>query len=402
MLSRVKFVVVLSSTLLTALLLIGAFMAESSSADNAYRQIAVYTEVLYKIKSEYVEDPDMKAVGRGALQGLLESLDAYSAYLTADEFKEYQKRKGRQDAGLGLVISKRFGHVMALSSLPGSPAAKAGLQAGDLLESVDGRAARDLPLPLVEVLLGGQTGSTVRLVVRRSPRTEEPVELTLTRSVIAPPSVGSRMLADKVGYLDLKALNGGKAGEVARAVRQLTEQGAERLLLDLRNNSLGDHQEAIKVANLFVDEGLLAYLEGQKFPRKQFQAEAGHSVSKLPLVVMTNRATSGAAELLAAAILDRQRGQVVGERTFGQCAEQKTFPVEDGAAVILSIAKCYRPSGKAIQDGGVNPTLLVSETGADTGAEEDPGPEPPERSPETDEILKKAIEVVKGALPRAA
>ena len=404
MISRIKFVVVISSTFLTALLVIGALMGESSSADGAYRQLSVYTEVLSRIKSDYVEEPDIKLVTRGALQGLLESLDPYSSYLTPEQYKEYEKRKVGQEGGLGLVISKRFGVVFILATLPGSPAAKAGLQVADQLEAVDGKPTRDLPLPLTQASLDGHVGSSVTLVVRRGRRAEEPQELTLTRTPIAIPTVAYRLMDDKVGYLEVKALTPGKAAEVARAVRELTEQGAERLVLDLRSNALGDQREAVKLANLFIDNGLLVYLEGQKYPRKEFTADARQTISNLPLVVITNRATAGAAELAAAAILDRRRGQIVGEKTFGLGAEQKTIAMDDGSALILSVAKYYRPSGKAIQDGGINPTLLVSEAEADLASNDSApaAPNQPERPSQTDELLKKAIEVVKGAIARAA
>ena len=415
MLSRIKFAIVISSTFLTALLVIGAVMGESSSADGAYRQLSVYTEVLSRIKSDYVEEPDIKQVTRGALQGLLESLDPYSSYLTADQFKEYEKRKTflftpgspfayGQDGSIGLVVSKRFGYVLVLATLPGSPAAKAGLVVGDLVEAVDRKATRDLPLPLIQTMLNGPAGSSVTLVVRRSRRAEEPQELSLARAAVAVPPVAHKLLADKVGYLDIKALTSGKAAEASRAVRELVTQGADRLILDLRNNATGDQQEAVKLANLFVDNGLLAFLEGQKFPRKDFSADPRQAVTKLPLVVITNRATAGPAELVAAAIVDRQRGQIVGEKTFGLGAEQKTIPMDDGAAIILSVAKYHRPSGKAIQDGGINPTLQVAESDAELPTDDDAAPDqPPAPRSQEDEPLKKAIEVVKGAaLPAAA
>ncbi|HZS49288.1 MAG TPA: S41 family peptidase [Bryobacterales bacterium] len=406
MFNRIKFGIVVGSTFLTALLVIGAVMGDSSSADGAYRQLSVYTEVLSRIKSDYVEEPDIKQVTRGALQGLVESLDPNSSYLTAEQYKEYEKRKSSQQAGVGLIISKRFGYVLVLAALPGSPAAKAGLSVGDLLEAVDKKATRDLALPLIETMLNGPAGSTVTLVVRRARHAEEPEELTLTRMAVPTPPVVHKLLTDKVGYLDVKALTPGKAAEAGRAIRELMSQGVERLVLDLRNDAMGDNQEGLKLANLFIDNGLLGYLEGQKYPRKDFMADPRQAICKLPVAVITNRATAGAAELAAAAIVDRNRGQIVGEKTFGLAAEQKTIPMEDGAAIILSVAKYHRPGGKAIQDGGVNPTLQVSETDNEAAVDDDnaptPSPSPSPKSPEEDELLKKAIEVVKGAAARAA
>src|SRR5262249_35658448 len=189
MLSRIKFAIVICSTFIAALLVLGAVMGDSSAADGAYRQLQVYTEVLTRIKSDYVEEPDIKQVTRGALQGLLESLDPNSSYLTAEQYKEYEKRKaGNQEGGTGLIVSKRFGYVLVLTALPGSPAAKAGLVVGDLIEAVDGKATRDLPLPLLEAMLNGAAGSNVTLVVRRVRRAEEPQDLTLTRVAVSVPA----------------------------------------------------------------------------------------------------------------------------------------------------------------------------------------------------------------------
>lgn len=403
MFSRIKFSIVICSTFLTALLVIGAVMGESSSADGAYRQLSVYTEVLSRIKSDYVEEPDIKQVTRGALQGLLESLDPYSSYFSAEQYKEYEKRKAASpEGGIGLVVSKRVGILFVLSALPASPGAKAGLAVGDQIDAIDGRASRDLPLPLAQSLLQGPVGSTVTLIVRRSRRSEDPQELTLTRAPVNPPGVATKMLEDKVGYVEVRSLIAGKAGEAAKGLRELSSQGAERLVLDLRNNAMGDWQEAVKLANLFVGDGQLGYLEGQKFPRKEFTADPRQVVSKLPLVVITNRATSGPAELAAAVLLDRRRGQIVGEKTLGLGAEPKTISLDDGSAIMLSVAKYYRPSGKALQDGGVNPTLQVNETDADLSDDDTSPAQPPERPAQADELLKKAIEVVKGAAPTAA
>jgi carboxyl-terminal processing protease len=396
MLSRLKFTIVIGSTFLTALLVIGAVMGESSSADGAYRQLSVYTEVLSRIKSDYVEEPDIKLVTRGALQGLLESLDPYSSYFPAEQYKEYEKRKNGGGGTIGLVVSKRVGIVFVLSALPGSPAAKAGLSVGDQIDAVDGRATRDLPLLLTQALFNGPPGSTVNLLIRRARRGEDPQEITLTRAPSPPLVVTARMLDDKVGHLEVKTLSSGKAADVEKSLRELMSQGAQRIVLDLRGNAIGEWAEAVKLANLFVGEGLLGYLEGQKFPRKEFTAEPKLGICKLPLVVVTNRATSGPAELAAAALLDRKRGQIVGEKTLGLGAEPKTIPLEDGAAITLSVAKYYRPSGKAIQDGGVNPTLQVSESDADLSDDDAQPAQPPDR-PQSDEVLKRAIEVVKGS-----
>src|SRR5258705_5680955 len=180
--SRAKFTIVFASTTLAALLLVGAVIGKSASPDGPYHHLAVYTEVLSRIKSEYVEEPDLKSVTLGALNGLLESIDPFASYLNADQYKEYQKNFDTYKGDVGLVLSKRFGYIGVVSAIPGSPAAKAGLTTGDILESIKGVATRDMPLAYANLLLRGNPGTTIDLTVLR--RRPEPQKMTLTRAVL--------------------------------------------------------------------------------------------------------------------------------------------------------------------------------------------------------------------------
>src|SRR5271155_1020538 len=198
--SRFKFVVVSMSTCLVALLLLGAMRGKSASPEDTYRHLAVYTEVLSRIKTEYVEEPDMKSVTLGAINGLLESIDPYASYLNADQYKQYLKSKDDHKADIGLVLSKKFGYMGIVDAIPGSPAAKAGLGTTDVLETINGVATRDMPLAFAEILLRGDPGTTVELGVLRV-RKPEPQKLTLTREAVANPAVTSKMAADQVGVV---------------------------------------------------------------------------------------------------------------------------------------------------------------------------------------------------------
>src|SRR5881396_2033933 len=188
--SRVKFFVVFASTSLAALLLVGAVIGKSASPDGPYHHLAVYTEVLSRIKSEYVEEPDLKSVTLGALNGLLESIDPFASYLNADQYKEYQKHSDANKADVGLILSKRFGYIGVVSVFPGSPAAKAGLGTGDIIETIKGVGTRDMPLAYANLLLRGTAGSTIEITVLR--RRPEPQKMTLTRAVLVAPSVASK------------------------------------------------------------------------------------------------------------------------------------------------------------------------------------------------------------------
>jgi carboxyl-terminal processing protease len=395
--SRLRTLVVTVSTVLVAVLLMGALLGKSASDEGAYKQLAVYTEVLSHIKGDYVEEPDLKNVTLGAVNGLLESIDPFASYLNADQYKEYLKTKDTTQAGVGLVLSRRFGYVGVVDAIPGSPAAKAGLTTGDMVESIRGIATRDMPLAYADMLLHGKAGSTVEISVLAM-RHPEPKKITLTREMVRYPKVASKMLPDQIGYLQAEAMMPGTAADLAAAARELERQGARRLILDLRNSAVGSPEEGIQAANLFQDKGLIAYLQGQKMPRRDFEADPAKAISKLPLVVLTNRGTANGAEVAAAALLDSKRAEVVGERTYGDASVRRPITMDDGGAIILSVAKYYSPSGKAIQDTGVTPTVQVtdSEPIAEPDDEDVPeeAPPPPNARPEDDTILKKGVEVL--------
>jgi len=395
--SRVKMMVVTTSACLLVLLVLGAHLGKSADQEGAYRQLAVYTEVLHRIKSEYVEEPDLKSVTLGAVNGMLESIDPFASYLNAEQYKEYIKKKEAHKADLGLVLSKRFGYLGVVAALPGSPAAKAGLSTGDMVESIKGVATRDMPLAYAELLLKGDAGSTIELSVMRV-RRPEPHKITLARSVLAFPAMASQMMPDQVGYLRPQGLSQGRVDEVAAAVNSMTKQGAKRILLDLRYCAVGSPEDGVALANLFLDKGLISYVQGQKVSRQDFQANPAKAVTRLPLAVLTNRGTASGAEVAAAALLDSQRAELVGERTYGDASIRRAVAMDDGSAVILSVAKYYSPSGKAIQDTGVTPPNLVAELDAQLEADEDSETKPD--SPETpkkledDPLVKKAIELL--------
>jgi carboxyl-terminal processing protease len=394
MTSRIKLFVASSSTCLVFVLLFGAMRGKSASPEDTYRHLAVYTEVLSRIKSDYVEEPDMKSVTLGAVNGLLESIDPYASYLNADQYKQWMKSKDQHKAGVGLVLSKKYGYVGVVDAIPGSPAAKAGLTTTDVLETINGVATRDMPLAFAEILLEGDPGTTVEVGVLRF-RKPEPQKITLTRAAIEYPAVTAKMMPDQVGLIDVPSLEGHNLKDVAAKIQDLEKQGAKKLVLDLRHCATGNPEDGTKLANMFLDKGLITYIEGQKVQRQDINAEATADITHLPVVVMVNRGTADGAEVAAAALLDDKRAEVVGERTYGDAAVRKAVTMDDGSAVILSVAKYYSPSGKAIQDTGVTPSVPMVETDAVTVDDDgNPVTAEPEQKPGDDVILKKAIEVV--------
>ena len=400
--SRFKLVVVTSSTVLVVLLLLGAVLGRSASPEDAYRHLAVYTEVLSRIKSEYVEEPDIKNVTLGAMNGLLESIDPYASYLNAEQYKQYVKNQDAKKANVGLILSKKFGYVGVVDSIPGSSAAKAGLNTGDLLESIGGVATRDMPLAYAEMLLTGEPNTSVEVSVLHL-RKPEPQKVTLARAVVKYPAITSKLLPDDIGFVQIQALDGTKVNDVAAALAQLQKQGAKKFLLDLRNSAAGKPEDGAMLANLFIDKGTLTYLQGQKVPRQNFDADPSKALYKQELVLITNRGTATAAEVAAAALLDSKRVEIVGERTYGDAAMRRAISMDDGGAVILSVAKFYSPSGKAIQDTGVTPTILVTDNDGTPETEEEALQPDAQPKKEGDALLKRAIEVLtKGKTQQSA
>ena len=281
--------------------------------------------------------------------------------------------------------------------VPGSPAAKAGIGSQDMIETIKGIATRDMPLAYANLLLQGEPGTPVDLTVVRV-RRPEPQKVKLTRATMSYPPVTSRMMPDQIGYIRPETLAPGKVKEVGAAVDRLKAEGAKKMVLDLRNCAVGAPEDGVALANLFLSKGLITYLQGQRVPRKNFEADAAAGISTLPMVVITNRGTAEGAEIAAAALLDNKRAQVVGERTYGDASLRRAITMDDGGAIILSVAKYYSPAGKAIQDTGVTPGVLVNEPEAQVEVDEngEPLPEAPEpqKKPEDDPLLKKAVEVL--------
>ncbi len=397
--NKIKATILVASAGVLLFTLLGGVTGVRASNDGAYKQMEVYSEVLSRVRGEYVEEPNLPAVTDGALHGLLESLDSNSSYLNAEQYKEYKSRKTGAKGDIGAAISKRFGYASVVAVIPGSPADKAGLQDTDILEAIEGKSTREMSLAEIHSMLSGEPGSNVNLSVVRA-RRAEPQKVVVTRDIVNIPAVQDKMLQDNIGEVRIDALTKGKSQEVASKVKALQREGAKKLILDLRDCAEGDEAEGIATANLFLNHGTITYLQGQKYPREAYNADPSKAITTLPLVVLVNKGTSGAAEIVAAAVLENARGDVVGDKTFGDGSVQKLIELPDGGALILSIAKYYSPQGKAIQDSAVTPNIVVADVGDDAPVpDEDENAQPSDvekkAAPEKDEQLQKAIDVLK-------
>jgi carboxyl-terminal processing protease len=387
-----RFVFVISVAIFAALGL-GFVMGEfglfgvhaGADQDGAYRQMRVYAEVLKKVQTDYVTEPNINNVTTGALHGLLESLDSDSSYLTPTEYKIYKDRPTANVAQVGITVSKRFGYATIVSIQPGSPADHEHLSDGDVIESIGDQSTRELSLAVIRLMLDGKSGTTVALSVVR-PRKADPDKLTLTRSVATPTPLAEQQYENStILYLKPGQLTAARVDEIGAKIKAA---GATRkILLDLRDSTGDDAQQGVRLANFFIKQGTLATLQGQKFPTQTFAADPAICLTDAPLAVLVNRGTYGAAELAAAAIEDLKRGDVVGERTFGEGSVQKTIELPDGAALLLTVAKYQGPGGKKIQDEAVTPTVAVGHPIEDEDDETAPA--------KGDEPLDKALQLLK-------
>jgi carboxyl-terminal processing protease len=401
--NRLKYTVVISSTVLVLLLLMGSVLGQGTSSDETYKHIGVFTDVVSRIKTEYVEEPDMKSVTLGALNGMLEAIDPFASYLNADQYKDYLKNKDVKRADIGLLLSKKPGYLGVVGVVPGSPAAKAGFTTGDMIESIKEVSTRDMPLAYADLLLRGDPGSTIELSVVRVTK-PEPTSVTLTRTDLTLPAVEDQMLAGQVAYIKPESLSADKVKETAAEIEKLQKQGAQKLIVDLRNTAIGDPNDGIAFANLFLNKGLITYLQGQKFPRQNFNADPSKAITTLPTVVLTNRGTADAAEIAAAALMDNNRAQLVGEPTYGEASLLKPITMDDGSAIILSVAKYYGPDGKSIQDNRVTPKnqvlqaepqVDVDENGEPLAETNDQQQQPEQQKKlEDDPMVKKALDLL--------
>ena len=377
------FAVVLGGFVLAALGWFGVHAG--TDQDGAYRQMRVYAEVLKKVQTDYVTEPNITDVTTGALHGLLESLDSDSSYLTPTEYKIYKDRPTTGVAQVGVNVSKRYGYATVVSVTPGSPADHEHIADGDVIESIGEQSTRELSLAVIRLMLEGKPGTQVSISLVR-PRKSDPDKLTLTRILPSPAPMAEQQYENStILYLKPGVLTAARVDEIAAKIKAGGKN--RKVLLDLRDASGDDAAQGIRLANFFIKQGTLATLEGQKFPTQTFTADPAKWVTDAPVAVLVNRGTYNAAELAAAAILDAKRGDVVGERTFGEGSVQKTIELPDGAALLLTVAKYESPDGKKIEDDAVTPSVVVETPVVDDEDEATPA--------KGDEPLTKALDLLK-------
>ncbi len=327
-----------------------AFYGKVVAKDEAYKELSVFMEVLKRINDDYVEVPDMNSVQEGAMRGLINALDPYCAFLTKEKYDLLQKRMANGNGGLGMVISKKSDIVYVVSCEKDSPAAVAGVRPGDYLMAVDGRSVEDLSLIEVDSLLHGTPGTKVKLTIFRSSKTK-PIDLEITFRDRPAAPVASKMLDADIGLIEVSSLSGNAIDQVRLRLKTLISAGAKKIVLDLRNCASGEPSAGAELANYFLSSGTIFYSQDRQRSKLQVvEADAEKHITDLPMVVLINGSTAGAAEIVAGALKDHRRAKVVGEKSFGIGSAQRAIELRSGVILVLSVAKYCTPSGKVIQD----------------------------------------------------
>jgi len=373
------------------------YMLGKSSNDNAFRALTVYSEVIDKIQQDYVDVPNMHAVTNGSLHGLLDSLDPQSAYLSPLEYKDYkEKTASNPPAESGLALTRRFGYIGVVAVIPDSPAAKIGLRIGDILEKIASFTTSQMAIDQAQLLLKGQPGTTVPLSVIRRGKAE-PQDMTITLAKLAPSKlIVEDKLQGEVAYLRVLEFDPGTAKQIRERLVQLQKAGAKKLILDLRDCAQGDSQEGIATAQLFLSSGTVTTLKGQTVTTVVSSADPAKVVWTQPVAVLIGNGTAGPAEIVASAIADNKRGQTVGDRTYGTASQQKLIGMDDGSALILTVANYFTPANKNIPTDGVTPTVEIRPSVDDLLAQSIEKETPMPSASLDDPVVKKALDILQG------
>ena len=398
--SKSKYAALLLSSVLVVYAIVGGKFGRVSAQDSSLQQLDVFSQVYAKIQHDYVDQPTMSAATIGAIRGLLEQVDPYSGYLNAKDVAFYRDFSVEKTPGIGVILARANGYPTILEAIPGGPGAKAGLKTFDTIEAIDGVPTREMNLVQAYAYLANPADKPATLTLIGNNRTE-PETVKVNREVTKAPPVEGKMLQMDIAYIRVPLLIQGRTNDAKKQLEDLLKKGATGVILDLRASAGGKDSEGYSLANVFVDSGSLGYLQGQKVPKQMFTADPKVAVTKVPLVVLVDGGTGGAAEIAAAALQDSKRGTLVGTHTFGTGSLQKLIALDGGAALLLSTAKYYSPSGTDLQIKGVTPDTTVSKNNnrLDLNSAEALEAPPPstDTGSEQELQLEKAIQILKDA-----
>jgi len=364
MFDRGKLIIILLSAVVVLYTVIGGFLGKAIAEDETYKNLSIFQDILKKISREYVEHPEMAHLKHGALEGLVQGTDFFSSFLSPEEYRfvrEHMSAVGET----GLIVSPRTGYYRVMQVLPGTPAEKAGLLPGEIIEEMDGIGISEKTYIYTQAFLRGQPGTKVTLGLSRGGE-DELFEVVLERAQLAPTPVETKILRPGIGYLRLQQIRSALLPEVEKGLKTLVSSDVKKLVLDLRGCSNGESSAAIAIADMLKSEGIITIQKGQSIADTTFTASAQKTLFAGPIAVLVNGYTSGAAEIIAAALRDRADGTVIGQKTYGTASEQKYFELEDGSAIYLTYLLYHTPSGEPIMaekfsSSGVKPEVKSPE-----------------------------------------
>ena len=337
-----------------------------STNENLYKKIDLFGEVLEKIQKEYVDEVDQSEMIDSAINGALQSLDPYSAYMNPEIFESMETDTKGEFGGLGIEIGMEAGVVKVISPIDGTPADKAGIKAGDYIVKINGVQVQGKTLMEAVKLMRGPVGSKINVTIRRKGE-RKALEKVIVREIIQVQSVEANVIKKNIGYLRLKAFNNNSSRQLVEEINKLEVKNKPvGYILDLRNNPGGLLTQAINVTDFFLDDGEIVSTKGRRFmENRRFFAKKGDKVKGKPLIVLINGGSASASEIVAGALRDHKRAIILGENTYGKGSVQSIIPLSDGGGIRITVSKYYLPSGKSISEVGVSPDIFVEEEGRD-------------------------------------
>jgi carboxyl-terminal processing protease len=339
------------------------FQKSVSENNNIYDKIDIFGEVLEKINKEYVDDVDPSKSMDAAINGLLQSLDPYSAYMTPESFESMQTETSGEFGGLGIEVGMEAGVVKVISPIDDTPASKAGLKAGDYIVKIEGTQVQGKTLTEAVELMRGPVGSSLEITVRRKGK-KKAIIFNITREIIKVQSVKSKILNDSVGYIRLTSFNENSSQQIKKVISKFNKnKNLNSFILDLRNNPGGLLSQAIKISDFFLENGEIVSTKSRRASenRKWF-AKKGDLIDGKSMIVLINYGSASASEIVAGALKDHKRAIIIGENSYGKGSVQSIIPLKNKGAIRLTISKYYLPSGKSISEIGITPDIEVEES----------------------------------------
>ena len=336
----------------------------AEKTDELYKKIDLFSEVLEKIGDDYVDKINQADVMDDAINGMLQSLDPYSAYMTPEMFSEMQTETSGEFGGLGIEVGMEHGVVKVISPIDNTPASRAGVKAGDYIIKINDTQVQGKTLFQAVDLMRGPVGSAIEITIRRK-GVKKSIVFNIIREIIQIESASAELIDKNIGYLRLSSFNENSSSQLKKKIKEIRKQGSVKgYIIDLRNNPGGLLSQAIKISDFFLNDGEIVSTKGRKnFDNRKWFAKKGDLTNGKPIIVLTNYGSASASEIVAGALKDHKRAIIIGENSYGKGSVQSIIPLKNEGAIRLTISKYYLPSGKSISDVGVEPDITVEESG---------------------------------------